>query len=945
MKALRAHEHSSDNTTGYVSSNPLVSKHNANTQAYTSYINIDSSKRIKNSTNIYDDQLYSLPPFALRFTNGSNLVTVALVDQPFAVDDRIILNNVISKNVILQNVIMVKKNSLFVRIFHQNHGLSFYGLYNPYNPGDFNKIDYVDRLPIVYNELDDIPDGIHRHYIYTNNSKMDFRVQLSNIKGCGFPRTFIGNIPTNYLNGKHNVYLLFVKNNGMYIQDPDSYLIKLEKKSSINYMDGVNTFSLGGKSANQICTNTVYIKYYNLFGIPLTYLNVDEKNAHSYLTIVETTQNTFTIDVRYPAIVDPNMNFYHYSDLQNYDIDGNQYIGPNFGGGDKSIVRKILSTISGYPNPNNYEYQLDRIYKNIIQARIIGSIFPNSQKIINNNPSDTINNKLYWRNLSDGDYIYQLSITPGNYSPKQLSRKIENCFSRTLRYPYRQEFSAGFQQSIIESSISNNTDLYDDDGYYKYHIVNVNISSKTDEVSLESYRELSRSDDLFNGSPILFVPDFFVQFTLSPFVDNALGTGGILLIYFTPNSHCENNVFPYAYNNLYKFELTSDADNAFVAQLETITSILVNFNRTIKNLLVVESHNELKSINTKTLLTNFTYNHLTSEVYKADHNLKLGDLIITDQFIEPNTIGLVFVYEIIKIIDEDKLIVKKYNYGEKYKFIYDSFLINFGQIATDSEDSEIIAPVQSVSPLEENKFLMVVNHRDHQLSPGTMITISNSLPINQVPESVINTSHTIHRIIDDNHYEIKLKTYIPNPPQPIIKQNTIVIRYPDIFQMFFNFSDTFGEKLSFRDIGKETSVTPYKHRICNTDPYMDEPNAYYHNPKKLDMTGNNYFYLSSPELGHIRNTDPVDNVFSIIRWSENPGGVSFDSYVPTIRVFNPPIASLNKLHFTLSHPDGRLIDFNGLDHSFQLELTELYNEPSGTNISPHINSEVFVRKI
>ena len=74
-------------------------------------------------------------------------------------------------------------------------------------------------------------------------------------------------------------------------------------------------------------------------------------------------------------------------------------------------------------------------------------------------------------------------------------------------------------------------------------------------------------------------------------------------------------------------------------------------------------------------------------------------------------------------------------------------------------------------------------------------------------------------------------------------------------------------------------------------------------------------------------------MFAIIKWSENPGNVVFDSFVHTNKVFDSPLPSLSSLHIDIYHPDGRLVEFNGLDHSFVLEITELLFQPFETNIS------------
>ena len=360
--------------------------------------------------------------------------------------------------------------------------------------------------------------------------------------------------------------------------------------------------------------------------------------------------------------------------------------------------------------------------------------------------------------------------------------------------------------------------------------------------------------------------------------------------------------------------------------------------------------------------------------------LQVGDLIITDQFVDPSSIGEIFVYEIDTIINPNSFTVIKIDHGEKYKFIYDSLILNFNSQETkDSQywldqivpDQEIIplsdqhlVPIENnlnntlsfveVNPLPNNKYTMKVFHPNHQLQPGSKITISNSKSINQVPENAINTSHIITKVLDNNNYEVTLAKYIPNDisnEETVQSSNIISIIYPDIFQMFFNFSDTVGNILGFNKVGEDVAITAYKHTITNTDFYANDYDLsslgteYQQQLKKLDMTGYNYFYLCCPELAAIENTKPVPNVFAIIRWFDNPGSVIFDSFEPTVKYFNSALSSISELHFTLYHPDGRLVEFNGLNHSFTIEIVELYNKPVGTDFNARMNSEIISRKI
>lgn len=209
----------------------------------------------------------------------------------------------------------------------------------------------------------------------------------------------------NYLTSiKHRVYLLFTQVDGHFKHDTNNYLIKLDKKSSINYNDSVNF------------TNTVCIKYHHLYGIPISLF---ENNYTNYFNIISNDKNSFNIDIKRKAIVDPEYNFYTFNDIIGDEIDFGNIIKYNMGGGPSPYVRKIIERNTGYPNPNQYVYQLDREYNNVIEARITDIIFANFYKQITNK-----NNKIYWKNL-DNNTIYQATIDPGNYSIDELMHAMQ----------------------------------------------------------------------------------------------------------------------------------------------------------------------------------------------------------------------------------------------------------------------------------------------------------------------------------------------------------------------------------------------------------------------------------------------------------------------------------------------------------------------------------------
>lgn len=830
------------------------------------YVHIDSRNRTKNFKNIHQT-IHKLESYPIAFTNSSSLIEILIPDHSFNVDDKIKIHNVVSKNLLLDNILSVKKYSNYIRVHHINHGLSWYGRFDPRDDNQFQTIEYVDTIPNNFNSDDDIPDLINQYYILKNQPNLF--VELSDINNID--NDMIGNIPINYLNNNHQIHLLFYKNGDIYYHDPDSYLIKLRRPSTINYV------------SDTINPGRVHIKFHNLYGIPLNYIN-NSDTSKPYSIIKSITKNTIIIDTDYPAIVDPNITFYTQTDINDSDI-----VNSNRGGGVTVYMHSIIDFHRGYPIENDYVYYLEKTYHQIKQAKLISSIFPNSQNSIDNN-----NNKLYWRNLNDGNHIYKLSIHPGNYSPKQLENAIGEAFNNI---PYNQH-------------INDKKTKYDTSGNYKFHLVNVNISDNTNLVTMESYRELVQIDDPMDRQ-ILTVYDNFIQMSTNINIFNMFGADSIyktiepfmpnddkLFFYFTETSYPYlDNKTPYSYHNLYIY-YDSDNTNNLIFKRDSQNSILFNFYRMVDDE-NDNSINELKSFNTTTLLTDFIFNYQNNQITKNNHNLKIGNILVTDQFINPKLSNGIYTYQITKIIDYDNFIVEQSN---NYKFIYDNVLLNFTPYVNNVLPQ--VKFIDNIITIPQFNNIMRIYHPNHQLIVGDNITISNSKRINNVPADIINATHSINKILSNDYYEVELGLYVSQPILNEYTPNVISLKYPNMFQLLFNCDDTIGPILGF------SKTTQYNNIISNQDQSI----------KKLSMTGDDYFYLCCPELAAIPDTLNVQDIFTIIKLSDLPGSVLYDTFVPIVKYFREPYPNLNKLHFTMRRTDGSLVNFNGLDHSFIIEL-------------------------
>lgn len=104
----------------------------------------------------------------------------------------------------------------------------------------------------------------------------------------------------------------------------------------------------------------------------------------------------------------------------------------------------------------------------------------------------------------------------------------------------------------------------------------------------------------------------------------------------------------------------------------------------------------------------------------------------------------------------------------------------------------------------------------------------------------------------------------------------------------------------------------------------NSPNGVLYKP--VNLAGENYAYLCMPGITNdmMMTVDPVRNVFSKVFLTANPGYVIFNEFVTEPITFeDKPLPNLDEVHFEFRSPDNFLLEFNGLEWSATLEITEL----------------------
>ena len=127
-------------------------------------------------------------------------------------------------------------------------------------------------------------------------------------------------------------------------------------------------------------------------------------------------------------------------------------------GGDHIRIKQILDNVVGYPNPNSYRIYLQNPISNVISVKMESTEFTNTSFIITDS-----NNKIYWQNELDGDYVYNVTLNNGYYYYDTLANEIQNKMGKVNR-------------------------IYDAEGVT--HKVLANVNTETQEFTLQSYNEV-----------------------------------------------------------------------------------------------------------------------------------------------------------------------------------------------------------------------------------------------------------------------------------------------------------------------------------------------------------------------------------------------------------------------------------------------------------------------
>ena len=413
--------------------NNLVEDYDNNSELRMSLINVDSRFRNKIPQNIIESRSNDVFNKEITITENSNEVKIYYKNNYFNVGDRIILKNIKNTTINLKNSIFLLSGFNYFLININNHGF--------------------------------IKSKI-------NNFKVDIKI---NDTLTEFDR-MIGNIPLNSLIGIKNIYLLSDENDD---NIPNNKVDDIINRLSINRMDLIKNYffvKLPFEYLNENKLNNdinfdefqnlrkiISIDYLNIGGIQLGYLNSDypintDQFQHSQ-EITKSEGDYFYFNSSVSGLFDQTI------------IDKNIYVG------------KVINTIEGYPNANDYTIDLKKSFTNIVRIELVSCEIPYIEFNVKNNINET-NNIIHWKYLEDGDNIYSATIPEGNYTPNELTAALKESMNKVER---------------ISSTINNQI----------FNIFEIQFNSNSQELKFSAFKNnlnpnsLTFEKDLSLGSNVL----------------------------------------------------------------------------------------------------------------------------------------------------------------------------------------------------------------------------------------------------------------------------------------------------------------------------------------------------------------------------------------------------------------------------------------------------------
>jgi hypothetical protein len=536
----------------------------------TSYINIDSRFRNINPQNVVEMLPNYLPSNPISTFKDEYKVQIKINNNSnFNIGDKIVLQNIIKTPIILNNAIYLINNYNYYMVNMNNHNIKY-------------------------------------EYTLTDN----YKINISSYEVLTLNDRLIGNIPINSILGLHSINIY--NNDELFLPN----VIKNRILTELNIND------------TQLIQNYFFIK------LPFNYVNVNQVNTSTVYPAFNNVEkififtfnnigciNLYYLNANYPI---NNFQYQAYHEItfvsDNYIEFNSSSIGyfEETNGGDNITIGKVINIIEGYPNINNYTINLKKSFTDVYSIELVSTEFP----YIDNNIKNIYyqNNKLYWKYLEDGDYIYNIMIDEGNYYLDSLV-------------------------NILKTKMNNIERIYSTPDNIVYTEFDINYDSSSQEFKFLSYKtdlnpySLSLEQDLSLGSQVLKLiikqKGNYVTIGDTITISNADNIGDISstlinkshIVYSINIEASTYTVILVANQFLQNINLSGDGGAKTTIKTPVLTSFLFNYSDTIGALLGFKYMGAITSVTPFAHITTNMNNYIYPTIYN-----EVGERTISNNY-------------------------------------------------------------------------------------------------------------------------------------------------------------------------------------------------------------------------------------------------------------------------------------------------------------------------
>ena len=114
--------------------------------------------------------------------------------------------------------------------------------------------------------------------------------------------------------------------------------------------------------------------------------------------------------------------------------------------------------------------------------------------------------------------------------------------------------------------------------------------------------------------------------------------------------------------------------------------------------------------------------------------------------------------------------------------------------------------------------------------------------------------------------------------------------------------------------------------------------------RSISLEGENYIYLVLDIYGYdcsVVSTQRVSNAFAKIILDQSPGNLCFNSFISEPKIFDSPISKVDNVRLRFVDSRGFTFNFNNINYSLSLKITELIDVQRGSNINSRSGNNQF----